>query len=524
MMLYSVGFMRGKRNLKSYYAYSLLSLGAACGVVLANDMLLLLGMWGFLGLTLYMLINVAAPEASAAAKKTMIIIGGTDGLLALGIVILWMMTGSTAIPQDGIPTMTGLSVLAFIMFACAAFAKAGAMPFHSWVPDTAQVAPASSVAFLPASLDKLLGIYLLARVSLHVFNLTPAMILLLMIVGTVTLVGGVMMALVQHDMKKLLGYHAVSQVGYMIIGIATMNPIGVMGGLFHMLNNAIYKGCLFLTSGAVEKREGTTNLDRLGGLGRYMPVTFASAVLASLAISGVPPFNGFVSKWMVYQGIIDLGKNGGHLWVVWLAAAMFGSALTLASFVKVLHSVFLGARAKQGPGPKEVGLTMALPMIGLAVLCLVFGIFYSVPLRAFIAPAVDAVPALHVPDMSGWLGSWSALLATVLIAASILIGLIIYFVGRLRTARTDSAYVGGEILPAEARVTGTGFYNTITDMGLFRGIYAWAEKKAFDIYDVGKGVSFYAIKALRAMHNGILSDYLTWVLAGMIIVMAILLR
>jgi formate hydrogenlyase subunit 3/multisubunit Na+/H+ antiporter MnhD subunit len=524
MMLYSVGFMRGRKDLKTYYAYSLFSLGAACGAVLANDMLVLLGMWGFLGLALYMLVNVGGPEAAATAKKTMIIIGGTDGLLVFGVVILWLMTGSTTLPREQIPTITGLSVLAFIMFACAAFAKAGAMPFHSWVPDAAEFAPASSVAFLPASLDKLLGIYLLARVSLYVFNLTPAMVLLLMIVGAFTVVAAVMMALVQHDMKKLLGYHAVSQVGYMVLGIGTMNPIGVAGGLFHMLNHAIYKGCLFLTSGSIEKREGTTDLDKLGGLAKYMPITFLSCVLASLAISGVPPLNGFVSKWMVYQGIIAQGKNGGHLWVIWLVAAMFGSALTLASFVKLLHSVFLGVRSREGAGPKEVGFAMAVPMIGLALLCLVFGVFYTIPLKAFVFPALNAVPFLTVPAISGWLGSWSAALATILIAAGIIIGLVIYLAGRLKAVRVDSSYVGGEILPADSRVTGTGFYNTVSDMGFFRGLYASAEKKAFDLYDVGKGVSFYAIKALRAMHGGILPEYLTWVLAGMVVVIAILLR
>jgi formate hydrogenlyase subunit 3/multisubunit Na+/H+ antiporter MnhD subunit len=524
MMLYSVGFMRGKKNLKTYYAYSLMSLGAACGAVMAADMLVLLAMWGFLGLTLYMLVSSAGYQASSAAKKTMIVVGGSDALLTFGIVLLWMMTGSTSLVNAQIPTLSGLTVLAFIMFACAAFAKAGAMPFHSWVPDAAEAAPVSTVAFLPASLDKLLGIYLLARVSLYVFNLTPAMSLLLMIVGAVTIVAAVMMALVQHDMKRLLGYHAVSQVGYMVIGIGTLNPIGVAGGLFHMLNHAIYKGCLFLTSGSIEKREGTTDLDKLGGLARYMPVTFASCVLAALAISGVPPLNGFVSKWMVYQGIIEMAKSGSHLWAIWLAAAMFGSALTLASFVKVLHSVFLGVREKKGAGPKEVGFAMALPMIGLALTCLAFGVFYTIPIKVFIAPAVNALPGYAIPAVAGWLGSWNAALATLLIVVALVIGLVIYFSGRIKAARTDEAYIGGEILPAEVRVTGTGFYDTVSDMGFFRAMYASAEKRAFDLYDVGKGIAFYFVGGLRSMHAGLLPQYLTWVLIGTIVVMAVLLR
>jgi formate hydrogenlyase subunit 3/multisubunit Na+/H+ antiporter MnhD subunit len=525
MMLYSLGYMRGKKNLKQYYAYMLFTLGAACGAVLASDLIMLLGFWGFLGLTLYMLIGVGGAKASGAAKKTMTIVGGTDALMVLGVAIVWIMTGSTSLFQDSIPTVTGLSVFAFILFACAAFAKAGAMPFHSWIPDTAEFAPVSVVAYLPASVDKLLGIYLLARISLYLFNLTGGMMLLLLIVGAFTVIAAVMMALVQHDLKRLLSYHAVSQVGYMVLGIGTLNPVGVAGGLFHMVNHAIYKGCLFLCGGSVEQREGTTDLNRLGGLAKYMPITFGACVIAALAISGVPPLNGFVSKWMVYQGIVELGRDGGHVWVIWLVAAMFGSALTLASFMKVLHTVFLGVREKKGEGPKEVGLTMAIPMIALAVLCLIFGIFaYSIPLRGFILPAVERVTWLSVPDVSRWLGWWSPGIATLLIMVGIAIGLVIYLAGRLKAVRTDSAYIGGEILPEEARVTGTDFYTTVSDMGFFSSVYKSAEKRAFDTYDIGRKVSFYFIRGLRSIHTGILFQYLTWMLVGMLILVIVLLR
>ncbi len=523
MILYSLGYMRGKPNLKQYYSYMLLTIGASFGAVYADDLIVLLSFWGFLGFTLFMLILAAGGEAAAAAKKTMIIVGGTDALLVLAVAIVWMMTGSTSLSQAPIPTITGLSVFSFILFACAAFAKAGAMPFHSWIPDTAEYAPTSVVAFLPASVDKLLGIYLLARVSLYLFNLSPGMMLLLLIVGAFTIIAAVLMALIQHDLKRLLGYHAVSQVGYMVLGIGTLNPVGVAGGLFHMLNNAIYKGCLFLCGGSVEKQEGTTDLDKLGGLARYMPVTFLSCLVAALAISGVPPFNGFVSKWMVYQGVIELGKQGGHAWVIWLVAAVFGSALTLASFMKVMHSVFLGTRAKKETNPKEVGATMTIPMAVLAILCVIFGIFaYALPLKGFILPAVSRV--LTMPDPEVWLGWWSPALATLLVIVGVLIGFVVFLAGRLKATRTDSMYVGGEILPLDARVTGTDFYNTVSDMGFFKQIYSAASKKAFDAYDIGRGFSFYFIRAFRAIHSGILPHYLTWMLGGLLVLIVILLR
>ena len=150
---------------------------------------------------------------------------------------------------------------------------------------------------------------------------------ILLITGAVTIIYAVMVALVQHDLKRLLGYHAVSQVGYMVLGIGTGNPIGIAGGLFHMVNHAIYKSCLFLSAGAVEKRAHTTDLSKLGGLSKYMPITFVSFLIASLAISGIPPLNGFFSKWMIYQGIIATATNKNPLWIIWLVCAMFGLSL-----------------------------------------------------------------------------------------------------------------------------------------------------------------------------------------------------
>ncbi|MGD9400859.1 MAG: proton-conducting transporter membrane subunit [bacterium] len=522
MILYSLGFMRGKMDLKPYYGYMLMTLGAAYGAVLANDMVLLLAFWGFLAFTLYMLIQVAGAPASPAAKKTMIVVGGTDALMVLAVAIVWMMTGSTSLTQMQIPTITGLSAFAFILFACAAFAKAGAMPFHSWIPDAAEYAHVPVVAYLPASVDKLLGIYLLARISLTLFNLTPGMQLVLLIVGAFTIIAAVLMALVQHNLKRLLGYHAVSQVGYMVLGIGTLNPIGVAGGLFHMLNHAIYKGCLFLCAGSVENREKTMELDDLGGLAKFMPVTFLAFLVAALAISGIPPFNGFVSKWMVYQGVIEMGKAGGWLWVVWLAAAMFGSALTLASFMKALHAVFLGARARKDK-PAESGGAMLIPMIVLSLLCLIFGIFaYAIPLRIWVLPAVSKV--LPIGDPAEWLGLWSPVAATLLILLGVLIGFVIYLAGTFRTPRTSAAYIGGEVIGEEVRVTGVDFYETVESMGFFSTMYRWAMKKAFDAYDIGQRISFYFVKALRAIHSGVLPEYLTWVLAGLLVLLVIMLR
>jgi formate hydrogenlyase subunit 3/multisubunit Na+/H+ antiporter MnhD subunit len=522
--LYSLKFMNGEKRLREYYCYILWTLGAAIGAVLANNLILLLVFWGFLGLTLYLLIGMGGAKAADISKKTFIIVGGTDCLMMLGIGLIWVLTGTfnmSEISEMKLATgASGFATIAFLCMAAASFAKAGAMPLHTWIPDCAKDAPASVSAFLPASLDKLLGIYLLARICMNLFSPSPGINLFLLVIGAITIVAAVMMALIQHDFKKLLGYHAVSQVGYMILGIGTGNPIGIAGGLFHMLNHAIYKSCLFLCGGGVEKKAGTTDLDKLGGLGRLMPVTFVTCLISALAISGVPPLNGFVSKWMVYQGVVELGKGGGKLWIVWLAAAMFGSALTLASFMKLIHAAFLGVKA---PGLKikgklqEVHWTMWLPMAVLAGLCLIFGIFaFQIPLKYFILPSVYQQSVVGHELFSGF---WQPGLATLLMVIGLIIGGIIYLLCKSGKVREDNLpYVGGEILPEESRVTGVDFYRTIEDIGFFKFFYRKAEEKWFDIYEVKKKLIFFFTGKLQKLHSGILPVYLIWCLIGMAII------
>ena len=522
--IYSVGYMKGRARHREYFTYLLWTLGASCAVVLANELLLLLVCWGFLGLTLYLMAGLSGPGAAAAARKSLMIIGGSDALMLLGIVTYWQLAGSTRMDGAAIALDGPLAYTAFLTLVAAAFAKAGAVPFHSWVPDFGENTDAPVSAYLPASLDKLLGIYLLARCFLDLFIPTPAMYGMLMLLGAITVISAVLMALVQHDLKRLLSFHAVSQVGYMILGIGTGTAIGLAGGLFHMLNNTIYKSSLFLCAGVIEKETGTTDLDRLGGLARLMPVTFISCTIAALSISGIPPLNGFASKWMIYQGIITSGENTGPGWIVWLAVAMLGSALTLASFVKVLHAGFLCK-----PSPlvkqkqiKENRITMLIPLVLLALLCVVFGVCaFQVPLEWMIFPVVAA----QVP------GVWWSGLATVLFLLAMFVGLLVYFLcmrgGKIRRMRT---YIGGEQMqdvyisgesptaPRNVEVTGVDFYNTIEHLPGLRKYYLLTRARLFDIYHLFRRGSNYFVQMLRSLHSGILPTYMRWFVAGLLVV------
>jgi NADH:ubiquinone oxidoreductase subunit 5 (subunit L)/multisubunit Na+/H+ antiporter MnhA subunit len=330
----------------------------------------------------------------------------------------------------------------------------------------------------------------------------------------------VMIAMVQHNLKKLLSYHAISQVGYMVLGIATLTPVGIVGGVFHMLNHAIYKSCLFLCGGAVEEATGTAELDELGGLGRKMPWTFVACLIAALSISGIPPLNGFASKWMVYQGVVQMGttRTGTEavLWPLWLVAAMFGSALTLASFVKILHSVFLSRLPDRLKEAKEVPALQTFPMLVLASLCVLFGVFYTVPLYGFILPALG-IPA----DQRIFIGAWDSRLATLLLLVGLAVGVGVLAVSAFRRkVRAVPTWTCGEIQPNdEMIIPGTQFYKTVSGLGGLRQMYRGQENGYFDLYDQSGRAGLALTGILKWMHSGMLPVYLTWVMLGLLLVL-----
>ena len=516
ILIYSVIYIKAER-IKSYYSYFLITAGCSYGAVLSDNLLLFLTFWGVLGLTLYKLISGCDEESSAAAKKTLILIGASDSIMIIGIAIIWTITGSLSIRAIKLPTTDILTIVAFLSLICGSFTKAGAFPFHTWVPDYTKNASASSSAYLPASLDKLLGIYFLARITNGMFVLNEWLTLLLMSAGVVSIITAVLMALMQHNYKRLLGFHAVSQVGYMILGFGMGSVIGVAAGLFHMVNNALYKSGLFLSAGCVEYRTGMDEIEDLGGLSRAMPVTFFATLIFALSISGIPPLNGFASKWMIYQGIIDFGSGQGiasRLWIVWLGLAVLGSALTLASFVKLTGGIFLGRQKPEFKEVREVPLLMWLPILLLALICIFFGVFAT----GFI------VPRLFMP-VSGefhFTGFWNSSFVSLLVIISILLGIIVYLVFSLGKFRTEDSFIGGEKIQDEADFGTTEFYKTLGEFPVFSWIYRKAEERWFDIYDLSKQFVLKISYELSEVHTGILTSYIIWVFAGLIIMLMIM--
>ena len=510
--LYASSSMAGAPSTRSFFTWFLFTVALASGAVLADNLVLLVVFWEGLLLTLFGMISTGARHPYGTAIKALVIVGVTDLCMMLGVMLTGRLAGTLSLSAIHLP-VDGLGGVAFILLMIGAMGKAGAMPFHSWIPDAALDAPLPFMAILPASIEKLLGIYLLARISLDLFALKPGtwVSTVLMIVGAVTIILAVMMALVQKNYKRLLSYHAISQVGYMILGIGTALPIGIVGGLFHMINHAMYKSCLFLTGGAVEKQAGTTDLEKLGGLARSMPVTVVCFIVAAASISGVPPFNGFFSKEMVYDAALESG------WIYY-AVALLGSFFTAASFLKLGHAAFFGKRADESRVVKEAPLPMLIPMILLAALCILFGLDNALPLGGLIQPAVgDAVT--HGRSFAGFPAST---LLVSLTAGVLLLALLNHAFGVRRTGRGLGAVDHIHHAPVLAPVYDVAEAGRIDPYAIGRwvmkgvAVALYGIDRAIDwLYDnaavkVAHGISWIS----RRLHNGSVNRYIFWSIAG----------
>ncbi len=506
---------------KIFFVLYPLTVSFCQATVLSDNIISFSIFWGLSGLVLYLFATLGqAKDSPAAAKKTFLMIGSSDAFLLVGLLLLHSIspTQSWNLSQISIPLLNNYSWISFIFLLIAALTKAGAFPFHTWIPDFSQNSPVESVALLPASIDKLLGIYLIAKIMNNIFIVSPFINLILITIGALTVITGVMMALIQHNGYRLLGYHAVSQVGYMVMGVSSGNPLGIAGGLFHLINNTIYKTSLFLTLGSVEKKTATADLDNLGGIGKKMPYILLFALICALSISGIPPFNGFFSKWMIYQGLFEKASISTHeiqLWIlVCLVFALFGSTLTLASFLKFLHSVFLGRQNEKYKSITKAPLNQSISLGLLSSLCILFGVFATeLPLKYSIYPVTQEIN-MNIPI---FIGSYNPLIILALFLSIFIIGILIYVL--TAKIKFDEIYVGGTQALKEYRISGVEFYNEIRNFTLLKSIYNYAEKKYFDIYDLAKNSSLWISEVFQKMHPGQLQLYLIYLIIGFVIIL-----
>ncbi|MBA7571581.1 NAD(P)H-quinone oxidoreductase subunit 2, chloroplastic [subsurface metagenome] len=383
--IYSITYI--KTDLVRYYSLLLIVLGAVQGTVLAKD---LISFYVFLEMTTVatylLIIHKRSVDALKAGYKyiLMTLIGAF--LIFLSIILVYVDTGSYEVI---VVTKSG-GFIAPVLFLLGCFVKAGVVPLHTWLPDAHPAAPSPVSAFLSGMMIKI-GAYGIIRFifpilnfDLSATNFGELLSSLIMSIGVASMLIGVFLALAQTDVKRLLAYHSISQMGYILLGIGLGTELGLAGGLYHLVNHAIFKGLLFLCIGAVIYSTGTRKLDNLGGLWKRMPITTSTCIIAALAISGIPPFNGFASKTVLAEAVANYN-------FVLKFVMMVTAALTFASFLKLIGYTFFGEPQKQLITVKEVPLLMKLPMIVLAILCVFLGINAQFVLNRFIAFALAGI-------------------------------------------------------------------------------------------------------------------------------------
>ena len=401
IMLYSVSSMQKLSGKDGFYTLLFLLITGVNGMIATGDIFnffvfLEISSLAGAALVAYRIDKGVAAEAGLkyGALST---IGGLMFLTGIGILLAQYDTLNMAVLASRIQ-MTPLDMIAFVLFFAALAMKCGAVPMHFWTPDSYSMAPSAVTAFLvvssQASLYGLFRIcYTLYGGVLNTFTIGWVIIIL----GVLSMFVGVTMAIPQKDVKRLMAYHAVSQTGYMLLGVGVglaalstpclLNSVGLpalKGGLFHIMNHALYKGLLFLTAGVIFYRCGTRNLNKLGGLGHNMKWTMIFFIIGALAIAGIPPFNGFASKLMIYESVFVFNP-------ILAVIAMVVSILTLASFVKVFHSMFMGPQLPEFKDVKEAPLPMLIGMGILALLVILFGIFPQQIVDMLVAPAATAL-------------------------------------------------------------------------------------------------------------------------------------
>ena len=526
--VYSLDYVTHDAHQVQYYTLLLMTSGGVLGMVLTGDIFNMYIMVeiltiGAVGLTAYRSKSEGALEA---AFKYLVVGSIGSAFILTAIVMLYAEAHTLNLAQLSalLPGMlgSGRMKIAFALLLAGFSTKAFIVPFHPLAADAHGAAPASVSLLISGVLTKS-GLYAIIRLCYFLFQVMDkgTMQFLLVFLGCVSMLVCVTMALAQHDFKRLLAFHSISQIGYVLTAIGLATALGLSAGLYHAMNHTIFKGLLFLAAGAVMHKTGTGDLDRLGGLAKKMPHTTVMFLIGAFSISGLPPFNGFASKWMIYQAIYQKAvESGNFLFVFALIAALVTSVLTLASFVKVSQSVFFGQLSVEFENTEEAPIGMRIAMGLLAALCVITGLFPNLVTAFLTEPAATAAlsvgkyisamgfdttlaaPVISFVSMGVWAPvNWLLLLCITLLAITIAAVFTRYDAARTAESVTDTKYqlfYGGE----------KNVYSQVGGEDLFWGLkHNW--RHYFDF--------------MHRLHSGVVNDYALWAVIDVTVIMAFML-
>ncbi|MDZ7642639.1 MAG: monovalent cation/H+ antiporter subunit D family protein [Desulfurivibrio sp.] len=383
-VFYSLGYMRGlhEHAQTRFNACFALALFGAMGVAFSDNLFTMYLFYEIVSISTYPLVaHHQDRESYEGAKKYIIYLTTTaKGLLLPAMILIYVLTGSLDFADNistGIlPEAAGQTMVTVLFFFCLfGFAKNGVMPVHGWLPG-AMVAPTPVSALLHAVAVVKVGVFCTVRVMLYVFGIDLmddySLGIITAYIVSFTIIVASVIALTKDNLKARLAYSTVSQLSYIILGVALLTPAAVEGGLIHITNHAFAKITLFFCAGAIMVAAHKKNISEMGGLGRVMPFTFGAFAVASLSMIGAPPVAGFVTKWYLLVGSMDAGQLGI------LVVLLTSTVLNVGYFVPITYKAFFGRPpAGETPGGeiREAPLSMLIPILIAAAISVIIGIY-----------------------------------------------------------------------------------------------------------------------------------------------------
>lgn len=385
--IYSLGYMKGEVGFQRYYSFLSLFTFSMMGLVVATNIFQMYIFWELVGVSSYLLIGFyyTKPEAVAASKKAFIVTRFADLFFLIGILILSfftqtfdfgnLMSGDGGIFNSAIGTsFMGGSVLTWAMalIFVGGAGKSAMFPFHIWLPD-AMEGPTPVSALIHAATMVVAGVFLVARLFPIYIGFTPEVLHGIAYVGAFTAMFSAIIAIVQTDIKRVLAFSTISQIGFMMVALGVSgyeghNGLGYMSSMFHLFTHAMFKALLFLGAGSIIHAVHSNEMNQMGGLRKYLPITHLTFLIACLSISGIPPFSGFFSKDEILTATFNFSNGLG----IWMTVVAFFTAFYM---FRLYYNIFWGKEYKSNNGhiPHESPISMTFPLIFLAGITLVAG-------------------------------------------------------------------------------------------------------------------------------------------------------